>query len=102
MRGAQSRPHVLPPSLPPCAGPRVSLPKAGLICLSLGPSALALLGFLAWNKPGPADGPLLAPRASCSLKELAGEARVCAKPLERGLASVITESDARGKICWKQ
>lgn len=54
------------------------------------------------SKSGLADGPLLAPGASYSLKEPAEEARFYAKPLESSLASIIKENDAIGKICWEQ
>lgn len=78
------------PSLCPCPR-RVSSVSPWTLCTGL-----------TYKQPGPADGPLLALGASCSLKELADEAHFCAKPLESSLASIIKENDAIGKICWKQ
>lgn len=80
-------------SFPVRPGPGALLRQAGLPCLPLDP----LSSGLPSEKSGLADGPLPAPSASCSLKELAEEARFCAKPLESSLASVIEENDAIGK-----
>lgn len=85
--GSQSAPLCPPLSAP---GPGALLCQAGLLSL---PSDLA--SGLPSDESGLADGPLLAPSASCSLKELAQEAGFCAKPLSSS-APVIKEDDATG------
>lgn len=84
-------------SSPVCPSPGALLCQAGLLCLPLD-----LSSGLPSDESGLAHGPLLAPSASWSLKELAQEAGFCAKPLESSSASVIKEDDATGKIGWEQ